>query len=119
MNPVARHASAVRRMEELEAASVEFVVTSTTYDPETDEQTDRVLLVIKGHAVEISGDMKQYQEMSLVEREPVTLFFVPTEIGDEPGLGCRLLWAGEVRKVRYVHPFRPAGTTIGAKVIVV
>jgi len=111
-----RHLSSLRRIKQL-GTPVEFVRQLSDYDETTDTYTNDRLIVVKGHAVELDGDAIEYREQNLTEKNPVTLFFIPNTIDDEPALESQIQWANKMRTVRFVFPFRPSGYGIGAKVI--
>ena len=98
---------------------VEFVRQLSDYDETTDTYTNERMLVVKGHAIELDGDAIEYREHNLTEKNPVTLFFIPNTIDDEPVLESQIQWANKMRTVRFVFPLRPSGHGIGAKVIAI
>jgi hypothetical protein len=111
-----RHRASLRRIQQL-GTPVEFVRQLSDYDETTDTYTNDRIIVVKGHAVELDGDAIEYRDYNLAEKNPVTLFFIPDTIDDEPVLESQIKWANKVRTVRFVFPFRPSGHGIGAKVI--
>ena len=111
-----RHAAGLRRMLEI-GSPVEFALTLSDYDETTDTFSNDRLGVVKGHAVQLDGDAIQYRELGLTKQDPVTLLFIPDEIGDEPDLESQVTWNNKVRTVKHIFPIRPSGHGIGAKVI--
>ena len=116
MHYVMRHRASLRRIQQL-GIPVEFVRQLADYDETTDTYTNDRISVVKGHAVELEGDAIEYRQQNLIEKNPVTLFFIPDTIDDEPALESQINWANKMRTVRFVFPFRPSGHGIGAKVI--
>ncbi len=112
-----RHAAGLRRMLEI-GTPVEFTLEVSDYVAATDTFTNERLLVVKGHAAQLDGDPIEYTDLGLIKKDPVTLIFIPDDLDDEPDLESQLTWAGKVRTVKKVFPFRPSGRGIGAKVIV-
>jgi len=117
MHYVMRHRAGLRRMLEI-GTPVEFVQNLSDYDETTDLHSNNRMVVIKGHAVELDGDAILYREMSLTKKDPVTLFFMPNTIDEEPDLGAQVEWDGKIRIVKHAELIRPSGHGIGAKVVV-
>ena len=72
-----------------------------------------------GYAVEIPGDPIEYANLQLVEREPVTIWFVADMLGDEPPLNSTFDWNGRQKTVYSRMPIRPDGVALVIKVIAV
>ncbi len=111
-----RHAAGLRRMLQI-GTPIEFSLEVSDYAEATDTFSNERMIVVKGHAVQLDGDAIQYRELGLVKKDPVTLFFMPNEIGDEPDLESQVTWNHKVRTVKHIFPLRPSGRGIGAKVI--
>lgn len=73
---------------------------------------------VAGAAIEVEGDPKEYEALSLVQRNPATLFFTPTTYGSLPSLDMAVTWGGVSRLVKRVRPLAPDGTAIAAYVVV-
>ena len=80
--------------------------------------TGRPAVSVTGFVLEIPGDPEEYNEQNLSPTETSTLFFVPDTFGKMPELGSQITWAEEIMTVRAVRPLRPAGVSVGGKVLV-
>lgn len=100
--------------------ALSFTRTSSTYDPTTDTESAPSSTSYPGVAMRLEGDPRVYESLSLTQREPVTLFFVPDTYGASlPPLGATLAFNGATYTVRSVSPFDPDGAgAIYATVIV-
>ena len=116
MHYVMRHRAGLRRIKKL-GLPVEFVQQLSDYDEATDTFSNEHIVVVKGHAVQLDDDSIAYREQNLVEKDPITLFFIPDVIDDEPQLESQIEWANKIRTVKFIFPFRPSGHSIGAKLI--
>jgi len=116
---LARAHGRMRSALQRKGAAVTFTWTVSTTDPLTGETTT-VVSSVAGHAVQDHGatSPEEYQRLALVESEAPTLFFTPTTVGEKPELGATCTWGGDAFTVRSVRPFAPAGTALGAYVVV-
>lgn len=112
-----------RRKVEKDGAPVTFTTSGGFPDDVYDETDDAeaaleaAIVGLKGVAIELPGDPEEYVALELLKAEPVTLFFVPDEIGNLPQMSDTAAWAGKVRTVQQIFPVRPAGIGVAAKVI--
>ena len=113
MDREARRVSVLRRIREVGEA-VQFVFVTQDYDETTDTPSNPVDVTVDGTAVEISGDVSEYERMNLILKDPVTLLFVPDTDRQEPANESGLVWRGKQRQVRKVLTL-----ATGAKVIMV
>jgi hypothetical protein len=88
------------------------------YDETSEEQPDSSSVTVTGKAVEVIGDPDEYVALELIQSEPITLWFVPNEIGSLPGIGATVLWAGVLKTVQTRFPVRPAGRGLAARLVV-
>ena len=90
-----------------------------TYDSATDTWVaTEASGPVTGKAVEVPGDLEEYQSLELIPSQTLTLMFVPDDLGDVPALNSRVTWAGAARTVRAIRPIRPDGTVLAARVMV-
>lgn len=98
-------------------ASVTFTQTTATYAPTTDAFSAPSTTTVTGNAIEEEGNPQLYRDLSLVQRNPVTIFFSPTTIGSLPLPGYTFSWGGVTRTVQQVDPLAPNGVAICATII--
>jgi hypothetical protein len=120
MDYVAKHAKALAKLQEdgVPVVFVDEVIDASHYNPLTDGQTDPTVESVPGNAVEIPGNPEEYEKLELIVYQTITLLFVPTVMGQTPKIGNRVVWAGELRTVKYHFPIRPAGVLIADRVLI-
>jgi len=97
--------------------AVTFASTTMVYDAANDTSTSSTTSVA-GYAMEVGGDPKQYERLSLKEEDTLTLLFAATTYGQLPALGSQVTWASKIYTVRHVKKVAPDGTAIIARVVV-
>lgn len=114
------HARVLRSLQG-RGAAVRFSagVTGGVYDPQTDTWSGGQVVAVEGIAVEVPGDLQEYEALEVIGKGATTLTFVPTTFGQAPGKGSAVQWAGRTRTVRAVRPVQPAGQAIAARVVLV
>ena len=93
-----------------------FATTSSGSFDETAETGSDTSSDLVGKAVELPADPEEYRERELILGVHLTLIFVPSVLGQYPGSGATVTWAGVLRTVRAVMPYRPQGVALAAKV---
>lgn len=118
MTYTATHASAARMIAAKGARASFTLTTPGTYTASTDAFSSPTEAMVEGVAVEISGDLRLYESLRVVERAPVTLLFAPDTYGDEVALGALITWGGTTKSVASVARVAPDGTGIVFRVVV-
>lgn len=118
MDYVAKHARALEKLEEAGVAVSFRVSTPGEYNELTDEIGEPTITSVDGRAVEIPADPEEYEARNLILSQTITLFFVPTVMGELPDQHSTVAWAGSLRTVSALIPIRPAEVVIAAKVMV-
>ena len=111
-----QHTGALATLTE-RGAAVTFTQTTTDYTPTTGIQTVSTSTVV-GYAIRAKGDPRQYADLGLVQREPVTLVFTPTTYGQVPALGATVTWNSTTYIVENVSPVAPDGNAILSRVVI-
>lgn len=117
MDYAAKHTDVLRKVQD---KGVEVAFTSKnagTYDPETDTHSGGGTEAVTGAAVELPADPEMYGQLELDLGQVITLFFVPDQMGSLPTISSSIQWAGKLRTVKQMIPYRPAGEALAAKVI--
>jgi hypothetical protein len=118
MNALSRHSETLRRIKE-RGEYIEFTKDTITHDETTGVQTELSLDVVVGYAVQLKDELAHYRGMTLIERDPVTLLFVPSAINNSPVLNARCTWGDVQRLVRHFRIIRADGLVIGARIIAI
>jgi hypothetical protein len=99
-------------------AAVTFTRLSSGYDPATDTMA-ATETTITGQAIQVrGGSVERFRELGLVVDDPRRLLFAPTTLGQQPAVGDRVTWSGDVLTVRDVELVAPDGEAILAYVTV-
>jgi hypothetical protein len=119
MDYTQKHLDALEKVTE-KGAPVSFDAEGTgAYDELTDTEVEVPGSSVAGFAVEIPGNADEYEALELIGHEAVTLFFVPTVMGQKPAKNSKVNWAGALRTVKENFPIRPAGVYFAGRIIVV
>lgn len=111
------HADALADVAEA-GASVSFSrTTGQTVSDSTDVATGGTTVTVAASAIELEGDAQTYRDLSLVQRNPVTLFVIPSTYGDDVQPGDAFTWGSVDRTVKLVRTLSPDGTNIGMTVV--
>lgn len=114
----AEHASALDDIRAAGARVTFTLATAGTYDEATDTWSTPVESTVAGYAIQVQGDPRKYERLTLIESEAPSLLFAPDDYGAKPALGSSVEWAGESRTTRDVGTLAPDGTAILAEVVV-
>ena len=98
---------------------VTFTSTTYSYNSQTGAATTPVDTEITGYAIEVPGDTTEYINYEVIEKEPLTFWFVPTTVGEVPQLGSVVNWKDLVKRTEKVVPLRPDGVSLLSKIIAV
>jgi hypothetical protein len=94
------HASAYADVS-ADGASAVFTKTVTPQDDTTGAPGTPVTTTWSGVAIErVEGSKREYRDGGLTAVEYLTLFYVPTVIGDIPEQGAAITWKSEGMRVR-------------------
>lgn len=112
------HASAYADVLEAGAAVTFTAISPGTYAEATDTWSGSATTTVVGYAVEIPADVRRYEALELVQREPKTLLFACSTYGSVPSLGMTVTWNSVVYTVRDVQVVAPDGSAIISTVVV-
>lgn len=112
------HAGALAKVRDKGAPVTFRKRTAGEYDPLTDETQPPTEELVAGYAVEIPGELEEYDAYNLSPSKTIMLFFIPTVFGQLPAIGATVGWAGVTHTVEAIIPLRPAGVPVGGKVMV-
>jgi hypothetical protein len=90
-----------------------------TYDSATDTHGAPSAATVAGYAIEVPNEPEEFEPGELVEKQPATLFFMPTDGVSIPPKGATVTWAGTTRTVLRNGPIRPGGVAFATRVILV
>lgn len=96
---------------------ITFTRRTRDYDPATD--TSQVTeTTITGSALQVRGDPRRYKALNLNLSTMPTLFFTPTNYGDQVQPGDTTTWANKTYTVRDVEDIAPDGVVIASRIVI-
>ena len=115
------HAGAFEAVSEA-GASVTFTLTRPgTPVPLTGRYSDPSVTTVSGYAIRVKGEGEDqyagYGGGEMTQRNPLTLFFVPSTFGQVPPADSVVMWADDSHKVKKTRDVAPDGTAIASYVV--
>jgi SPP1 family predicted phage head-tail adaptor len=97
--------------------AVTFSRETTTEDEDTGITTPSTS-TIAGNAFQVKDDPRRFETLGLSLSGHTTLYFTPSTLNESPESGDSVTWGGKPCSVEGVEQDAPAGTVIGAWVVI-